>query len=120
MLSAPFLTPAEKNYQCYYPHRSRDSVSPVFGIFSFYYYLLIPRLDTQPKCLNHIFEPYLNTKINGTIYIFINAIFQKHYTMGLISYKFAKTCEIIHLASLITVPLLETWLESVLDMLGGL
>ena len=34
MLSAPLLTPAEKKYQCYYPHRSRDSVSPVCGIFT--------------------------------------------------------------------------------------
>ena len=33
LLSAPFLTPAEKKYQRYYPHWSRDSVSPVCGIF---------------------------------------------------------------------------------------
>ena len=33
MLSAPLLKPAENESRCYYPHRSRDSVSPVCGIF---------------------------------------------------------------------------------------
>ena len=33
-------TPAEKKYCCYYPHPPRDSVSPVSGIFLFYYFLI--------------------------------------------------------------------------------
>ena len=33
MLSVPVATPGGKNSRCYYPHRSRDSVSPVCGIF---------------------------------------------------------------------------------------
>ena len=33
MLSAPIATPAGKKYWCYYPHPSRDSVSPVCGTF---------------------------------------------------------------------------------------
>ena len=32
-MSAPLSTPAENKSQCYYLHRSRDSVSPVCGIF---------------------------------------------------------------------------------------
>ena len=31
----PFLMPADTKYQCYYRHQSRDSVSPVCGIFFF-------------------------------------------------------------------------------------
>ena len=31
---SPLLTPAEKKYLCYYLHQSRDSLSPVCGIFN--------------------------------------------------------------------------------------
>ena len=34
MLSAPMAWPAERKYWCYYHHRTRDSVSPVYGIFN--------------------------------------------------------------------------------------
>ena len=33
MLSVPLLKPAEKKSWCYYPHWSRDSVSPIYGIY---------------------------------------------------------------------------------------
>ena len=52
MLSAPFSTPVEKKSWCYYPHRPRDLVSPVCGIFSnelFCNWFLSPKTSANVK-----------------------------------------------------------------------
>ena len=60
-ISPFFEASGNKKYWCYYPHRSRDFVSPMCGIF-FYFFIKIhiyfQAMARAGGCLSDLFELY--------------------------------------------------------------
>ena len=52
-LPAPFGAAGENKYRCYYPHWSRDSVSPVCGIFEIDTQIFVNIFETQTNFLHY-------------------------------------------------------------------
>ena len=67
-------------HRCYYPHRSRDSVSPVCGIFSLYFRLIKLSfiLPCKSECQPIVQNSFQNFKMK---FLFLVQSFQKHIAL---------------------------------------
>ena len=108
-------------HRCFSSVYSLNFICYVIFFFSFFLLLFI---SSKVKHSIKMSQPYLwsisQYKKKWDHSYLVNKKILKQYTISLIYNKFSKTYGTVYLARLIKVPLLETWLELILDMLGGL